>query len=444
MNFNAETLLATLTTLTGNQAPARWLVAFSGGMDSAVLLHALATSRTKNAPTVIAVHVDHGMHKDSRMWADHCQQFAATLDVEYVGLQVEVAEDPDCGPEAAARDARYRVLRQYVQKGDCLLTAHHEEDQAETLLLNLLRGSGMQGLAGIAMRQQFASGRLLRPLLAVSSRSIADYARGHNISWIEDSSNEDRRYDRNFLRHEIFPALVSRWPAAANRIRTSAELAREAGELLQDLADLDLQAHPSAARLSLSVLSELAPARQRNLLRRAVGICGLRPAPANQLYQVVNELVPAREDAQPLVTWPGAEIRRYRDHLFVLPATTDNVESCRWRRLTKDSIFDLGPGMGSLQLVDESTPGIDPDIVSQDLEIRFRRGGEEIRPVGHEYTRKLKGLLQNEGILPWMRQRLPLLYCGDKLVAVANIWIAADCIAQSGLVVRWHDQPLLR
>lgn len=444
LKFSAEILLAALAALTGKTVPARWLVAFSGGIDSAVLLHALATSRTENSPTVIAVHVDHGIHKDSASWADHCRKFATTIDVELVCLRATVSASPENGPEAAARDARYAALREYVQDGDCLLSAHHEEDQAETLLLNLLRGSGLQGLAGIAKQQQFASGRLLRPLLDIPSRAIADYARHHNISWIEDPSNKDRRYDRNFLRHEVFPLLVSRWPAAARRIRASAELAGEAGQLLRELADVDLQSHPGAHRLSLPLLSELSRARQRNLLRQAIGICGLPPAPASCLYQVVNELVPARADAQPMVAWPGAEVRRYRDCLFLLPALDVMVWSCRNLVLAKDSVVELGAGMGSLQLVDESAPGIDPGIVSGDLRVRFRQGGEKFRPFGHDCTRKLKILLQNEGVLPWMRERLPLLYSGEKLVAVADMWIAADCVAQSGLVVRWQDRPLIR
>lgn len=444
MNLSAETLLATLTSLTSDAAPTRWLVAFSGGIDSTVLLHGLASARTKHSPPVVAVHVDHGVQKDSGEWASHCHQLAAALDVEYACLSATVAADSRQGPEAAARDARYAAFRDYVQDGDCLLTAHHEEDQAETLLLNLLRGSGLAGLAGIAEQQSFSRGRLLRPLLGFSSRSIAGYANRHNLGWIEDPSNTDTRYDRNYLRHQIFPLLLSRWPAAAARIRASAELAGEAGQLLQELADLDLRRHPGKDRLSLSLLSELSPARQRNLLRHAISVCSLPPAPASRLFQAVNELIPARADAQPLVTWPGAELRRYRDGLFILPQHAEKVVASGSLHLTKDRIVELGSGMGSLQLIGHPGIGIDPKLAGAQLLIRFRRGGEEIRPVGHDCTRKLKTLLQDEGVLPWMRDRLPLLYCREKLVAVADLWIAADCVAQSGFVVRWRDRPQLR
>ena len=447
MTFNSEDLLARLQTMTSGSAPSRWMVAFSGGIDSTVLLHALNSSREQFAQQLVAVHIDHALHPDSASWESHCQQFADDLGVQYLSRQVTVAKDAGSGPEAAARQARYAAFHQLMQSGDCLLSAHHEDDQAETLLLNLMRGSGFAGLAGIGATQKFSSGHLLRPMLGISAAAIAAYAARHNLSWIDDPSNSDTRYDRNFLRKEIMPKLASRWPAVTARLRRSADLAGEGSELLNDLADQDLENIGNPERLAIPALRDLSLPRQRNVLRRAIRRCGLPPVPATRLYQAVHELIPAREDAQPIVTWPGAELRRYRQHLYVLPelpAAEVVDENADGKILSViDNTLELGPGMGTLDLHKGEAGGIDPELAAHGLRLRYRQGGEEIRLAGHECTHKLKKLLQQEGVLPWMRARLPLLYAQDRLVAVADLWVAADCVAVAGYAVSWHERPLL-
>ena len=442
MTFEPEFLLDRLTALTVDEPALRWLVAFSGGIDSTVLLHALSSSRQQHQTEIIAIHVDHGLHPDSQQWQMHCQQFAEQLEVSYISKRVIVDDDLRSGPEAAARQARYAVLQTLVSAGDCLLSAHHEEDQAETLLLNLMRGSGLAGLAGIGAAQKFGQGRLLRPLLGVSGEAIQDYAKRHELRWIEDPSNVDTRFDRNFLRQEIVPLLASRWPAVSARLKQSADLASEASALLRELADIDLAAAGSPQRLDLESLRLLRQERQRNLLRRAISLCGLPPPPATRLYQAVHELIPAREDAQPLVAWPGAELRRYRNHLYVMPAIARLPEEPS-RLLRPEEPLDLGSGMGQLVLSPDVGGGINPELAHAGLRIRYRHGGEEIRPAGHECTRKLKKLLQQEGIVPWMRERLPLLYAGDDLVAVADLWVAKDCSHEAGFGVSWRDKSAL-
>jgi len=429
--------------MTSGNPPLRWLVAFSGGIDSSVLLHALADCHEKIEQQVVAVHIDHALHPDSASWESHCQQFAEGLGIQYLSRQLAVAEDTGSGPEAAARQARYAALHQLVKPGDCLLSAHHEDDQAETLLLNLMRGSGFAGLAGIGAVQDFSQGRLLRPMLGIPVTAIEVYAARHHLAWIDDPSNADTRFDRNFLRKEIIPQLASRWPAVSARLKQSADLAGEGNELLNDLADLDLQNIGSPERLTIAGLQELSLPRQRNVLRRAIRCSGLPPAPATRLYQAVHELVPAREDAQPVVTWPGAELRRYRQHLYVLPAApvADGVDE--QILLVTDELLELGPGLGALVLDAGKAGGIDPQIAEQGLVVRYRQGGEEIRLPGHDCTHKLKKLLQQEGVLPWMRARLPLLYAQDRLVAVADLWVAEDCVSTPGYAVSWHERPAL-
>jgi len=443
MTFDSKILLERLTVLTVDEPASRWLVAFSGGLDSTVLLHALSCMRERHPAATTAIHVDHGLHAESRNWEIHCRQFAGQLGISYISERVSVDDDLQSGPEAAARQARYALLQTLVREGDCLLSAHHEEDQAETLLLNLMRGSGPAGLAGIGAAQLFGEGRLLRPLLGVSAEAIRDYAKHHDLGWIEDPSNADTRFDRNFLRQEIVPRLASRWPGVAASLKQSADLASEASTLLRDLADIDLAAASgSPERLDLEVLRALSLQRQRNLLRRAISLCGLPPPPATRLYQAVDELIPARQDAQPRVAWPGAELRRYRNNLYIMPGVPD-LPGEPLQVLRPEASLDLGPGMGQLVLNPDVDGGINPELASAGLRVRYRQGGEEIRLAGHGCTHKLKKLLQQEGIVPWMRSRLPLLYSGGNLVAVADLWIAAECSHEAGYGVCWRDRSPL-
>ena len=386
--------------MTSGDPPLRWLVAFSGGIDSTVLLHILGRCREQFEQQVIAVHIDHGLQPDSAGWAAHCRLFADDLGVQYVSRKVVVADDASGGPEAAARQARYAALHRLVRAGDCLLSAHHEDDQAETLLLNLMRGSGLAGMAGIGSVQNFSDGRLLRPMLGIPTADIEAYAARHKLAWIDDPSNSDTRFNRNFLRKEILPKLASRWPAVSARLKQSADLAGEGSELLNELADLDLANIGSPERLAIAGLKDLSLPRQRNVLRRAIRRSGLPPAPATRLYQAVHELVPARQDAQPVVIWPGAELRRYRDYIYVMPEMPATDSAAGQILLATGEVLELGQGMGTLRLAAGKAHGIDPQLAQQGLGLRYRQGGEEIRLAGHDCTHKLKKLLQQEGVLP--------------------------------------------
>lgn len=442
MTFDSNSLLERLRALTADLAPERWVVAFSGGIDSTVMLHALANSgRTEK---ILAVHIDHGLHTDSRQWESHCRKVAEDSGVDYDSRRVSVAEKAENGPEAAARIARYNAFLGLIQTGDCLLSAHHEDDQAETLLLNLMRGSGPAGLAGIGLRQSFGRGHLLRPMLGVPGEAIMAYARLHELEWIEDPSNEDSRFDRNFLRNEIVPRLAARWPAVSNRLRRTAELVGESSELQNDLADIDIARLGVPQKLSVSGLQALSPERQRNVMRRAIRLCGLPPPPATRLYQVIHELLPARADAQPLVAWDGVAVRRYRDHLFILPDRPNRDHDAVGMLYPDAESLSLDEGFGSLALLTESGEGIDPRFATEGIAIRYRDGGETIRIHGQGRTRKLKKLLQEEGVVPWMRSELPLLYSGEQLVAVADLWLEASCVSRPGLSVKWIDRPALK
>ena len=419
--------------------PSRYVIAFSGGLDSTALAHALVAIAT-DVP-IVAIHIDHGLHEDSAQWSEHCESFARSLGIEYRSRVVTVQLESGKGPEASAREARYTALHAELQHGDWLLSAHHREDQAETLLLNLVRGSGLAGIAGIGAIRRFGPGWLARPLLNTDRASLRDYVGEHDLHWIEDPSNTDRRFDRNFLRHDILPRLKARWPDIAARLQRSAGHAGEAAGLLSDLAEIDLEALGGIAeRLPVDGLLALAPGRQRNLLRYALRMQGLSIPTALQLERILNEVLPARADAQPHVTWPGASVRRYRNGLYLLPEVLAEAPVCG--PITAQDV-PLGDGLGVLHLEPGKPRGLSAGLLESGLRLGVRQGGEEFRPEGHAHTRKLKKLLQEEGIVPWMRERLPLIYSGDQLVAVGDLWIAADAFSAPGVGVRWSDRPAL-
>ncbi|MGI9237894.1 MAG: tRNA lysidine(34) synthetase TilS [Woeseiaceae bacterium] len=452
MTFNAETLLRKLRELDAVAGrPSRYIIAFSGGLDSTVLLHAVAALREVLGVRVLAIHVDHGLHEDSSAWSQQCREVADGLNVEFKSRSVQVQLESGKGPEASARDARYDALHSELGFGDWLMSAHHREDQAETLLLNLIRGSGPMGIAGIADIRRFGPGWLARPLLGTGRQELLDYANRESLRWIDDPSNVDRRFDRNFLRHDILPRLAARWPDIAARLQRSAGHASEASQLLSNLASIDLEGlGRRPERLPVDGLLGLSPARQRNLLRYSLRHLGLSTPTSMQLERILNEVLPARRDAQPFVSWPGAVVRRYRGRLYLLPEpllhtpATIDVSS---KHVPPDGAPEfevpLGPGLGALRFQRDQPCGLSEDLLRRDIQIRYRQGGERFIPYGQVHTRKLKKLLQEEGVVPWMRDRLPLVYAGEALVAVGDHWLAANAVSEPGVALRWIARPAL-
>lgn len=447
MSFTPDHLLRRLEELEAGRRSRRYLVAFSGGLDSTVLLHALVSVKEQHGVPLVAVHCHHGLQTAAGDWEAHCERFTASLGVPFVGRRLTIAADDRRGVEAAAREARYAALRELMADDDTVLSAHHEDDQAETLILNLLRGSGAGGVAAIGAMQPFGPGRLCRPLLDIPRRMLLRYARDAGLDWIDDPSNADPRFDRNWLRQEIMPRLGARWPGAAANLGRSAGLASEASALLNELADLDLAKAGlppgQSGTVDLAALGSLSPSRQRNALRRAIARCGLPPPPARRLIEALETLVPASPDAQPLIRWPGAEMRRYRDRLFLMPSPAVAPPAHSLLLPADGTPLALGPGLGSLHLVDDDEGGISNDRIGAGLEVRFRGGGEKLRPHGRRETHRLKKLLQDEGIVPWMRGAIPLLYADGTLVAVGDLWVDHSAWSASGLAVRWRDRPRL-
>ncbi len=428
-------------------APAdRLLVAYSGGVDSHVLLFALCAYRARlGARELVAVHVDHGLSPYSVEWSRHCQLTCAALNVRCSVARVDARPRPDESPEAAARRARYTAFESIIQPGDVLLTAHHQDDQAETLLLQLLRGAGPRGLAGMPFVAPFARGRLARPLLDVSRHELLEYAQSQRLNWINDPSNTDVRLNRNYLRATIVPLLKQRWPAATVTLARSARLCAEATEVLEDVGRLDLNAPPTDraetyagagratanvnATLAIAKLKSLSVTRQRNLLKQWLHELDL-PTPQETHIAHITAMIDASEDANPLVQWRGAEVRRYRDYLHAsapLPRFDPNREY-PW---TVPNALTL-PGAGELSVRPVTGDGVRASALQDAVVVRFRRGGEHFRPRGRRETHTLKHLFQDAGVPPWQRERIPLVYVGPELVCVVGYWIADAWCARAG------------
>ncbi|MGI9272877.1 MAG: tRNA lysidine(34) synthetase TilS [Woeseiaceae bacterium] len=439
MTLSHASLLQQLAALSEDASPAeRYVVAFSGGLDSTVLLHALAAQ--SDVP-VLAVHIDHGLQDGSNEWALQCAPIAAAFNVVFRSARVSIQDASAQGLEAAARDARYAEFATLMNPGDWLLSAHHQDDQAETLLLNLFRGGGPAGLAGIAAIKPFGCGFLARPLLQFSRSQLRDYANLHDLHWLEDPSNEDSRFDRNFLRHEILPRIESRWPGVAKRLQRSSGLAGAAALLLNDLAAIDVATLGERCdRLDIDALCALPSDRQRNALRFAIRELGMPTPSAALVERVLDEVVLAREDAEPVVRWPGVEVRRYRKALYLLAADVSAAPADPGAVGASDHL-QLEHGLGVLRLESNAAEGLSDDLIQRGLELRFRQGGEKFQPIGQVHTKKLKKLLQEAGVVPWMRDRIPLVFSGGKLVAVADLWLAAGAASKPGVAIRWENRP---
>lgn len=323
-----------------HRALAPWLpahrvwVAFSGGLDSTVLLHLLAARPEASSLPLAAIHVDHGLHPDSAAWAEHCRQVCAALGVPLTVRRLTLRRRPGESLEALAREGRYAILRELAGPGDLVLTAQHQDDQAETLLLALLRGSGVKGLAAMPQVAPLGQARLLRPLLGHTRAQLLAWAQARGLRWLDDPSNADPAFDRNFLRARVMPLLTERWPACAASLSRSAAHCAAAQGLIegQAAAELPRLIGSRPGTLSLSRLAALEPALLAAVLRYWIAGLGLPPPDSRHLGRIQDESLTARPDRQPLVTWPGAEARRYRDDLYVMaplpavPAALDRSE----------------------------------------------------------------------------------------------------------------------
>jgi tRNA(Ile)-lysidine synthase len=422
----------------------RYLVAFSGGIDSTVLLHGMAELCAARQLTLIALHVDHALHTESELWARQCRDMAQAIGVPFLAHRLAPAQLGRKGPEAAARKARYGWFASLVGPGDVLVTAHHRGDQAETVLYNLCRGTGGRGIAAMPAERPFFSATLARPLLAAGRKSIEAYATENRLKWIEDPSNRSTAFDRNFIRHLVIPCLETRWPAVESCIARAALNAADDQRILDRVADGQLHEatladafNPFSGVPVLDVvnLRRLPIEDFLNLIRRWILLAGFVVPSRDRLLRLRVDLV-LSDSPSGCFAWDHAWVRRYRNTLYLTAEVCDRVrEPVAWSPETNLPI----PG-SRLMLVARKVTGegiscaflkdrvLRVDWTTASRTLRVTRGGPR---------KSLRKIFQESGIPPWMRRILPRIHAGDELLGVPGVVENADCAAgvgESGLL----------
>jgi tRNA(Ile)-lysidine synthase len=452
MRFSAELLWAVLEDDLPPGATGL-LVGLSGGRDSSCLLASLAHARQpagargargRGLP-LRAVHVDHGLQAASDAMRDSaaalCRRFETPLEI----VRVEVNVAGGASIEAAARVARYRAFEGVMQPGECLLTAHHALDQAETLLLQLLRGAGLKGLSAMPVCRPFAQGWHLRPLLDIAPRDLHRLGKTLAVEAAEDPMNRDPRFDRAYLRREVWPRIEARWPAAAGSLARAAQHLGEAQASLDTLTRYSVERLRDGEALSVPGLRAL-PGRERlHVVRLWLTEAAVEPPSTARLDEALRQILTAKADHEPAVQWGEHVLRRYRDRLFltasVLPALGEALD---WP-LSTGSRLPLGAGLGTLRWA-ERAGGLDPKRLPERVSVRRRQGGETLKTGPRARTQSVQHLCQALGVLPWLRDALPMVYAGETLIAVGDLWQdACSSVAPDsrGLGCVWEHAPPL-
>lgn len=422
----------------------RLLIAYSGGLDSQVLLHLMHeyTRQTSSVSRLLALHVNHGLNPRAAEWATHCQAVCQQWQIDFRQVELDARAPKGESQEAWARKLRYQALQEFVEPQDVLMTAHHQDDMAETLLIQLFRGSGPAGLAAMPVKAVFGQGWHYRPLLDYTRNQLSEYAQRHELIWIDDDSNLDDKYDRNLIRNTILPSIRQRWPAVSQTLHRAARLQAEAASLLEQLATMDLQtcATGSGKYLRVSSLVQLPNERAVNVLRYWIRTEGFPVPTARQLAEIFSGVIQASQDTSPCVSWSGTQLRRYRDYLFIiapLPVPPDTGLEIKWD-LTSDCTLILGKlyaGRSS-----DGTGLRAGSCMNDSLIVRFRRGDETIRLAGHHH--QLRKLYQQYGVAACYRDFVPLLYSGNTLVAIPGMVIADEFragINEAGWTLHWTE-----
>ncbi len=414
-----------------------WL-AYSGGLDSHVLLHVLAEVRNNHPFNLHAVYIDHGVQPAASQWAVHCKTICRELAIDFsVHTLSNKSPTQNNSLEDWLRTERYAVFANLMQPNDVLLTAHHQNDQAETVLLQLLRGAGPKGLAAMPRLKSFAAGWHGRPLLDVTRAELQDYAVQHQLQWVEDESNVDTRFARNFLRHEVLPLLSQRWPTVTNTLARTAAHCAEAQALVEFFTEADLQAVQGSVANTLSVkkLLALSVMRQRQALRAWLMALQFPLPSAVKLQQILDTVLTAGDDKMPVHGWQHVELRRYRDNLIAMPCLSLHDATCvvPWNFSASLCV----PSIGTLQAMQTVGAGLRKEL--DDVTVRFRSGGEIVKLPGRQCHHELKKLWQQWGVPPWLRDRIPLIYVREKLAAVVGFCVVEEFLAgvdQVGVEVR--------
>ncbi len=416
------------------------LVGFSGGLDSTLLLKLL--SQHIDPSRITAVHINHDLSVYADSWQASAEDTCKQLGVNFYTQKVQVKPSGQ-GFEAAARNKRYAVFESLIIPNGLLFLAHHADDQAETVLYRLLRGSGPKGLSAMPSCRPIGAGSLIRPFLAWNKSQILACANRLNITWVEDESNQDNAFDRNYLRNKVFPEIAQRWPDYAQSLQQSADLCGQSEQLVeemaaQDLRHLDLREERAGRSIVIEKFMTLSAMRQRNVLRHW-SLADQSPLPGGKIIdEILNSVVNARDDSAPKVIWQSLQWTRFQGRLYLLEAQTqtfDQKSQAEWSMqapltLADRSVLHCHSVIGS---------GLRANVGP--LVIRYRQGGERCKPCGRAHSNSVKKLLQEYAVPPWWRDKIPLLYKDNTLVAVADLWVCdgwnAKC-DEPGLAINWQ------
>jgi len=417
MSFSASQLLRFFSSYPSIQ---KFYIAYSGGLDSTVLLHAM---RAVNLP-VHAVHINHHLQASSNEWQKHCEEFCNGLSIPFSVRDAQITKLAQQSLEDLARQARYQLLLTELDEDSALVTAHHQNDVAETVLLQLLRGAGTAGMAAMPVEKKLSVGIHLRPLLDYSRSELEEYAKQHGLHWVDDPTNNTSEFDRNYLRNEVMPMLVKRWPSASQTLSRVAELQAQALSCLHDLAEIDMQTAQTSQPdvLEVTALQALSSERLNNVLRYWIKSNAIRMPSKKILQQIVQDIVHKEEiETSPLQTWKEGEIRRFRNHLYLMQPLKPHDASQVFCWKIDQPLFieslDRTLSLEDLQAHNIVLPeGVD------ELKVKFREGGERLKPFGNKQHRSLKNLLQEADIPPWQRSRIPMLYHQEQLLSVLGYW----------------------
>ena len=417
--------------------PTGWLLALSGGLDSSVLLHVLTVVQERHQVPLRAVHVHHGLLPHADAWSRHCETACGQLGVPLEVVRLDLKVPSGESVEAFAREARYAALGDRLGSGEMLLTAQHQDDQAETLLLQLLRGAGIEGLVGMPACREWQNGWHARPLLGFSREQLQSWAAAQGVGWVEDDSNRDRRFDRNFLRHEVLPVMRRRWPAVAATIARSAGHLASSLDVLREEARADLAACREGDSLDQAELFALSAARRALVLRAWCTSQGYPVPDQRRMHEIERQLTHAAGSASPRIDWAGTSLRRYRERLYLTPNPMPPKPQGRvsW---TTDRKLVLPQAYGELRLR-PGKKGVPARYWREGrISVGWPEEGMRCRIPGREGNRSLGKLCQEWGVPPWVRPYLPLVYVDQRLVAVAGYALCGQDSAE-GEALLWPE-----
>lgn len=403
----------------------KWLLAYSGGLDSSVLLKLLVEIRNSDdsLPPLEAIHINHGLNPSADQWQQHCIDTCAQYQVPLTALSVDV-KDYGRGLEAAARRARYQQFEQQLSVGTLLIMAHHLDDQIETFFLRLLRGAGVDGLAAMPSQRDLGQGQIFRPLLTVPRSELEHVAKELDLNWVEDDSNADLGFDRNLLRRQILPLMEQRWPGYRKTVIRSVDHMADSRQMISELSTAELDCCEGEVNGQGVLLLEPLLARsdflKSSILRTWLRRKQLQIPRSEQLKEFLQQLGVKTNQASPVLHGQGYEIRCFQNRLYLLGPKTQFDSEQILKVEAKQALVIEGVGTVRVEVDNE----LSTELMSQ-LSIRFRKGGERCRPCGRSHSQSLKKLMQEYQIEPWWRARVPLIYLGDALLAVGDYWLCA-------------------